>query len=107
MLAESPARPSTPEAPAASLPRRLLRLPEGGANQFPGGNFTHCSRAPFTAHLCRKPGQATPAPKAEEDQRWNLKPQQPASLLCPYPLHGFSFDRAPSVTITESAQIRW
>jgi len=51
MLAESPARPSTPEAPAASLPPQLLRLLPGGANQFPGGNFTHCWPAPFTAHF--------------------------------------------------------
>src|SRR5205823_10858414 len=36
-LAESPMRPSTPKAPAASLPPPLLRLLPGGANQFPGG----------------------------------------------------------------------
>jgi hypothetical protein len=37
MLAESPMRPSTPKASAASLPALLLRLLPGGANQFPGG----------------------------------------------------------------------
>jgi hypothetical protein len=37
MLAESPMRPSTPKASAASLPPPLLRLLPGGANQFPGG----------------------------------------------------------------------
>ena len=41
-LAKSPTRPSTPEASAASLPPLLLRLLPGGANQFPGGTFTHC-----------------------------------------------------------------
>ena len=43
-------RPSTPEASAASLPPLLLRLLPGGANQFPGGIFTHYEPAPFTAH---------------------------------------------------------
>jgi hypothetical protein len=37
MLTESPMRPSTPKASAASLPPLLLRLLPGGANQFPGG----------------------------------------------------------------------
>ena len=37
MLAESPMRPSTPKASAASLPQLLLRLLPGGTNQFPGG----------------------------------------------------------------------
>jgi hypothetical protein len=37
MLAESPMRPSTPKASAASLPPPLLRLLPSGANQFPGG----------------------------------------------------------------------
>jgi len=37
LLAESPMRPSTPQASAASLPPPLLRLLPGGANQFPGG----------------------------------------------------------------------
>src|SRR3954452_11229295 len=46
-LAKSPTRPSTPEASAASLPPLLLRLLPGGANQFPGGTFTHCEPAPF------------------------------------------------------------
>ena len=37
MLAESPMRPSTPKASAASLPPPLLRLLPGGTNQLPGG----------------------------------------------------------------------
>jgi Putative transposase len=37
MLTESPTRPSTPKASAASLPPPLLRLLPGGTNQFPGG----------------------------------------------------------------------
>jgi hypothetical protein len=47
---ESVKRPSTPEASAASLPPLLLRLLPGGANQIPGGIFTRCEPAPFTAH---------------------------------------------------------
>jgi hypothetical protein len=43
-------RPSTPKAPTDSLPPLPLRLLPGGANQFPGGNFTRCGRTPFTAH---------------------------------------------------------
>ncbi len=50
-LAESPCDPLTPKAPAASLPPPLPRLLPGGANQFPGGTFTRCGPAPFTAHL--------------------------------------------------------
>jgi len=50
-LAESPMRPSTPKAPAASLPPPLLRLLPGGANQFPGGTFTRCGPAPFHGAL--------------------------------------------------------
>src|SRR5579864_1495590 len=50
MLAESPMRPSTPEAPTASFPSPPLRLLPGGANQFPGGTFTRSEPAPFTAH---------------------------------------------------------
>ena len=49
-FAESPSRPSAPEASAVSLPPLLLRLLPGGANQFPGGGFTHCGSAPSTAH---------------------------------------------------------
>jgi len=40
MLAKSPKRPSTPEAPTASFPPPPLRLLPRGANQFPGGSFT-------------------------------------------------------------------
>jgi hypothetical protein len=50
MLAESPMRPSAPEAPTASFPSPPLRLLPGGANQFPGGTFTRSEPAPFTAH---------------------------------------------------------
>ena len=46
-LAESPKRPFTPEASAASLPQLPLRLLPGGANQFPGGTCTHCGLTPF------------------------------------------------------------
>ena len=60
MLAKSPMRPSTPKAPADSLPPPLLRLLPGGAIQFPGGICTHCGPAPFTAHgnvrVVRYPG---------------------------------------------------
>src|SRR5262245_12614577 len=47
MLAKSPTRPSTPEAPTASFPPPPLRLLPGGANQLPGGTFTHSGPAPF------------------------------------------------------------
>ena len=50
-LAELPSQPSTPEASAASLPPLLLGLLPGGANQFPGGAFTHCGPAPFHGAL--------------------------------------------------------
>jgi hypothetical protein len=50
MLTESPMRPSTPKASAASLPPPLLRLLPGGANQFPGGFNSRCGPPPFTAH---------------------------------------------------------
>ena len=50
-LAELPLQPSTPEASAASLPPLLLRLLPGGANQFPGGAFTHCGPTPFHGAL--------------------------------------------------------
>jgi hypothetical protein len=54
-LAESPMRPSTPKASAASLPPPLLRLLPGGANQFPGGFNSRCGPPPFTAHpVCRQ-----------------------------------------------------
>ena len=50
MIAKSPARPFTSKASAVSLPPLLLRLLPGGAIQFPGGIYTHCGPAPFTAH---------------------------------------------------------
>jgi hypothetical protein len=50
MLARSPMRPSTPKAPAASLPPPLLRLLPGGSNQFPDGFNSRCGPPPFTAH---------------------------------------------------------
>jgi hypothetical protein len=54
MLAKSPRRPSTSEAPTASFPPPPLRLLPGGAIQFPGGTFTRSEPAPFTAHvICR------------------------------------------------------
>src|SRR5205807_9288988 len=37
MLAKSPTRPSTPEAPTASFPSPPLRLLPGGANSSPAG----------------------------------------------------------------------
>ncbi len=46
-LARSPERPSTPNAPTASLPPPPLRLLPSGANQFPGGTCTRCGPAPF------------------------------------------------------------
>src|SRR6266404_4969522 len=52
-LQDSPSRlkrPSSSEAPAASSPPPPLRLLPGGANQFPGGNFTRSGPAPYTAH---------------------------------------------------------
>src|SRR5271163_660246 len=50
MLTESPMRPSTPKASAASLPPLLLRLLPGGANQFPGGYTAAVDHRLFTAH---------------------------------------------------------
>src|SRR5271170_5791972 len=50
LLAESPMRPSTPKASAASLPPLLLRLLPGGANQFPGGFTPAVDHRLFTAH---------------------------------------------------------
>jgi hypothetical protein len=55
MLAESPMRPSTPKASAASLPPPLLRLLPGGANQFPGGFISRYGPSPFHG----APGLAT------------------------------------------------
>jgi hypothetical protein len=51
MLTESPLRPSTPKASAASLPLPLLRLLPGGTNQLPGGTSTRCRPAPFHGAL--------------------------------------------------------
>ena len=50
MLAESPMRPSTPKASAASLPPPQLRLLPGGANQFPGWVTLAADHRLFTAH---------------------------------------------------------
>src|SRR5438067_6269482 len=50
-LHDSPSRlkrPSTSEAPAASLPPLPLRLLPGGANQFPGGTFNPRWTSAFT-----------------------------------------------------------
>src|SRR5438132_7525388 len=50
-LHDSPSRlkrPSTSEAPAASLPPLPLRLLPGGANQFPGGTFNPRGTSDFT-----------------------------------------------------------
>ncbi len=55
MLAKSPKRPSTPEAPTASFPPPPLRLLPGGANQFPGGTFTRSGPTPF--HGAREIGR--------------------------------------------------
>jgi len=66
MLAKSPRRPSTPEAPTASFPPPPLRLLPGGANQFPGGTFTRGGLAPFTAHaLSRFINNYDAAPRLE------------------------------------------
>ena len=50
MIAKLPMQPSTPKAPADSLPPLPLRLLPCGAIQFPGGICTHCGPAPCTAH---------------------------------------------------------
>src|SRR5271155_4452832 len=55
MLAESPMRPSTPKASAASLPPLLLRLLPGGANPVPGRVYPRCGPPPFHG----APGNAT------------------------------------------------
>jgi hypothetical protein len=46
-------RPSTPEAPAASLPPLPLRLLPGGANQFPGGTLNPRWTSAFTRRTSR------------------------------------------------------
>src|SRR5580700_10033717 len=51
-------RPFPPKAPTVSLPPLPPRLLPGGANQFPGGSFTRCSPAPFTAHCFANHGLA-------------------------------------------------
>src|SRR5271170_5646128 len=55
MLAESPMRPSTPKASAASWPPLLHRLLPGGANQFPGGYTPAVDHRLFTAHPVTRP----------------------------------------------------
>src|SRR5271163_402740 len=47
ILTESPMRPSTPKASAASLPPLLLRLLPGGANPVPGRVYPRCGPPPF------------------------------------------------------------
>jgi len=61
MLAESPMRPSTPRASAASLPPPLLRLLPGGTNQFPGGISLPLRTSAFSrrTRLCVYPDPAT------------------------------------------------
>jgi len=61
MIARSPTRPFTSKASAASLPPLLLQLLPGGAIQFPGGIYTHCGPAPFTAHGYVQLGGDTPS----------------------------------------------
>ncbi len=48
MLAKSPKRPSTPEAPTASFPPPPLRLLPGGANPVPGRDFHPQSTSAFS-----------------------------------------------------------
>jgi len=63
MLAESPMRPFTPKASAASLPPPQLRLLPGGANQFPGGFTLAVDHRLFTAHpVCDLTGLGTSNP---------------------------------------------
>lgn len=53
MLAESLLRSFTPKAPTTSLPKPLLRLLPGGANQFPRGTHPAERHRLFTAHPLR------------------------------------------------------
>src|SRR5580692_2772034 len=69
MPAESPMRPSTPKASAASLPPLLLRLLPGGANQFPGGCTPAVDRRLFTAHS----GYATTRPSDRREAGDNFR----------------------------------
>src|SRR5215469_15597224 len=48
MLAKSPQRPSTPEAPTVSFPPPPLRLLPGGANPVPGRDFHPQSTSAFS-----------------------------------------------------------
>src|SRR5437868_7869595 len=52
MLAKSPKRPSTPEAPTASFPPPPLRLLPGGANPVPGRDFHPQSTSAFSRRTC-------------------------------------------------------
>jgi hypothetical protein len=71
MLAESPMRPSTPKASAASLPPPLLRLLPGGTNQFPGGSNSRCGPPPFHG----APEYATAHPRTYQGSE-----RQPANI---------------------------
>ena len=75
MLAESPMRPSTPKASAASLPPPLLRLLPGGANQFPGGFTPAVDHHLFTAHpVCRLTGSWLGTDcRPSESPNWNSR----------------------------------
>ena len=56
---------------AALLPPLLLRLLPGGANQFPGGIYTHCGPAPFMAHSnCRFAGMLLPFTRSQTGRNW-------------------------------------
>jgi hypothetical protein len=68
-------RPFTSKAPTAPLPRLPLRLLPGGANQFPGGNCTRWSPAPFTAHCyANDPSSDTEKDLAHRACRSDLTP---------------------------------
>ena len=59
MLAKSPMRPSTPEAPTASFSPPPLRLLPGGANPVPGRDFHPQSTSTFPRRTVKSRGGAT------------------------------------------------
>ena len=65
MLAKSPKRPSTPEAPTASFPPPPLRLLPGGANPVPGRDFHPQSTSAFSRRT-RDGDLTTVAPAAHD-----------------------------------------